>query len=175
MPSSEATKLKSILNMDLGGSSGPFPDPGSGANTGSLRGLIGLYAFDEVPPSGNGSIINPSFYFKTPSMKILAKSAASELPEGKAWRAKVLEGKYIYALVFGWAGALETFRQLIQTVARELNIYSTNQLLPEWEKSVGLPDSRLEDSNPSIEVRRQNVKNRLQKSDGHYSGNATKN
>lgn len=102
-------------------------------------------------------------YFKAPTQEECTKSVASELPNGPYWAAKLINNTFIYALVFATAGMLGLFKSLIETLAKEFNLYTTSLLIDLWETSVGLPDPRLGDTSLTLCDRRRAVLRRLTK------------
>lgn len=102
-------------------------------------------------------------YFKAPTQGECTKSVASELPTGPYWTAKLINNTMIYALVFATAGMLGLFKTLIEALAREFNLYTTNSLISVWEASVGLPDPRLGTTSLTLCERRKAVNRRLTK------------
>lgn len=120
-----------------------------------------------IPPVPEGpcefDFVLTDDYFKAPTQEECTKSGASELPTGHYWTAKWLIGTMIYGLVFATAGMLGLFKALIETLAKEFNLYTTNSLISLWETSVGLPDPRLGDTSLSLCDRRRAVLRRLTK------------
>ena len=158
------SQRRSLINIDMFGITGPYPKPGNTMTAAQRRRHIaGLYPFVIIPDTSPGIPDFPDEYFKSPTNESLAKSVASELPDGRAWQAKSIADKLMYGLVYAGSGALNTVLRLFETIAREMNINTTLDLLPEWEESVGLPDSRLEQSSPTTADRRTNVIQRLSK------------
>lgn len=155
---------RSLINIDMYGITGPYPRVGNTMTSAQKRRhTAGLYPFDIIPDTSPGIPDFPDEYFKSPTNESLAKSVASELPDGRAWQAKSIADKFMYGLVYGAAGALNVVLRLFETIAREMNINTTLDLLPEWEESVGLPDSRLEQTSPTVATRRTNVIQRFSK------------
>lgn len=77
--------------------------------------------------------------FNAPSIDDLHLTIASLLPEGDVWNAKNIEGSVLYKVVHARAIYYYSVWGYIELVARELNINTTDLLLTDWEKSVGLP------------------------------------
>ena len=102
-------------------------------------------------------------YFKAPTQAECAKSTSSELPDGHYWTAKLILDTVIYGLVFATAGLLGLYKTLIETLAREFNLNTTDQLITVWENSVGLPDPRVGDTPLTLCDRRNAVLQRLDK------------
>lgn len=84
------------------------------------------------------------------------------LPLGEAWRAYRTTGKNAWRLFSGFAGGFEDINRALCRLVRELNPYQADQLLPEWEQALGLPDRCLPAAG-TIEQRRQWVLFRLRK------------
>lgn len=70
-------------------------------------------------------------------------SLQRHIPTGMAWLAARIPGKNLYRLVDGIAEGFEDLRRALCKLARELNPYSTDELLPEWERALSLPDKCL--------------------------------
>lgn len=102
-------------------------------------------------------------YFKAPTLEEGVKSVASELPNGQYWTAKGITDTFIYGLVFASTGVFALFVVLIETLAKEFNLYTTDSLIATWEASVGLPDPRLGAVSQDLCERRRAVKRRLTK------------
>lgn len=78
--------------------------------------------------------------FSAPSQEEAARQLASTLPDGRAWQAKNLSGTNMHALVSACAAEFRQIQIQIETLAREFDVNLTDQLLPDWETSVGLPE-----------------------------------
>lgn len=78
--------------------------------------------------------------FHAPKIDQAANQLASHIPDGRAWAAKNLDGTNMRALISGCAAAFMEIQKQIETMAREFDISLTDQLLPDWEKSCGLPE-----------------------------------
>lgn len=65
---------------------------------------------------------------------------AEFLPIGKAWDAKNDSSTNLGALLLALGGEFSRIEELIQTTNREVDINFTDELLREWETSVGIPD-----------------------------------
>lgn len=100
--------------------------------------------------------------FAAPGIEEAARQLASHLPDGRAWAAKNLDGTNMRALVKGSAAAFMEIQGQIETMARELDIRLTDQLLPDWETSCGLPEECI-GALSSLEERRKAVILRLRK------------
>lgn len=100
--------------------------------------------------------------FKTPTLDDTAEFIADHLPQGRAWDKKNDEDSNIYKLIKSLGAAFNNIQNQIENLATEFNINLTNDLLPDWETSVGLPDTCTQDLT-ELEDRRQEVINRLKK------------
>lgn len=78
--------------------------------------------------------------FSAPSQEEAARQLASTLPDGRAWQAKNLAGTNMHALVSACAAEFRQIQIQIETLSREFDVNLTDQLLPDWETSVGLPE-----------------------------------
>lgn len=100
--------------------------------------------------------------FKAPSQEEATRQLAANLPDGLAWQAKNLPGTNTYAQVSACAAEFREIQLQIETLAREFDVRLTEQLLPDWEKSCGLPEECLGEL-ASLEDRRNAVILRLRK------------
>lgn len=78
--------------------------------------------------------------FTAPTLGQSASQLASSLPDGRCWQAKNLPGTNVYALISACAAEFREIQKQIETLAREYDVRLTDQLLPDWEKSCGLPE-----------------------------------
>ena len=78
--------------------------------------------------------------FSAPSQEESTRQLASTIPDGRAWQAKSLAGTNMYAVVSACAAEFRQIQIQIETLAREFDVNLTDQLLPDWETSVGLPE-----------------------------------
>lgn len=104
----------------------------------------------------------PLTLFRAPSLESTAQQLADHLPAGRAWNAKNAPGSNMRKLVRSCAVAFNMVQQQIEMLAREMNLNLTTDLLPEWEASVGIPDScvsRVE----NLIARRQAAINRMRR------------
>jgi hypothetical protein len=101
--------------------------------------------------------------FTAPTIEVAASQLASNLPDGRCWEAKNLAGTNVYATVSACGAEFREIQKQIETLAREFDIRLTDQLLPDWEKSCGLPEECLGQM-ASLEDRRNAVILRLRKS-----------
>lgn len=100
--------------------------------------------------------------FTAPTQEQSTRQLASNLPDGRAWQAKNLEGTNVYALISACAAEFREIQKQIETLAREFDVRLTDQLLPDWEKSCGLPEACI-GTLASLEDRRNAVILRLRK------------
>lgn len=87
---------------------------------------------------------------------------ARHLPLGPAWRAFRVAGKRANRMLKGLSGAYEAAWRFLSDLMDELDPYTSNNLLPEWETAVGLPDACLWQAT-SIADRRAQIIYRLSK------------
>lgn len=100
--------------------------------------------------------------FKAPTVAVAASQLASNLPDGRAWQAKNLPGTNMYAAISACGAEFREIQLMIETLAREFDVRMTDQLLPDWEKSCGLPEECIGQL-ASLEDRRKAVIIRLRK------------
>lgn len=87
---------------------------------------------------------------------------ARYLPNGKAWEAKNDNQKNLHALLLGWGAELYRLEATIQLLSNDFDINQTQELIREWETSVGIPDECFEiDDTVSLETRRLNILNKF--------------
>lgn len=77
---------------------------------------------------------------KAPTLDETTTQFAQHQPSGRAWNAKNIEGTTNRNLSKGLSAPANSIQVLIETLAREFNIETSVELLPEWLESVGLPD-----------------------------------
>ena len=68
------------------------------------------------------------------------KLLAAEMPSGRAWDNKNVDGSEMNKLVKGLSSPFMQVSQKIFELAEEFNINKTQNLLEDWEESVGIPD-----------------------------------
>lgn len=100
--------------------------------------------------------------FTAPTLAESTRQLASSLPDGRVWQAKNLPGTNSYALISACGAEFREIQKQIETLAREFDVRLTDQLLPDWEKSTGLPEECI-GSLASLEDRRNAVILRLRK------------
>jgi uncharacterized protein YmfQ (DUF2313 family) len=84
---------------------------------------------------------------------------ARYLPDGRAWEAKWIEGSNLRNLLKGLGQEFSNIEDRNEWLRRELNIFTTYDLLPYWEDHYGIPDDNgvFTTENKSIEDRRLNL------------------
>jgi hypothetical protein len=100
--------------------------------------------------------------FTAPTVAGAASQLASSLPDGRAWQAKNLPGTNMYAVISACAAEFREIQLMIEALAREFDVRLTDQLLPDWETSCGLPEECIGQFG-SLEDRRNAVILRLRK------------
>lgn len=100
--------------------------------------------------------------FTAPTLEQSTSQLASNLPDGRVWQAKNLPGTKVYALISSCGAEFREIQKQIETLAREFDVRLTDQLLPDWEKSTGLPEECI-GALASLEDRRNAVILRLRK------------
>ncbi len=78
--------------------------------------------------------------FNTPDLDGTAREFARNLPSGRAWNNKTSIDSNLYKLIKSCAAAFNTIQTSINELATEMDINLTDDLLPDWEESVGIPD-----------------------------------
>ena len=90
---------------------------------------------------------------------------ASHLPIGRAWQKAFSPNSNIGKLIRGLGVEFYRFQILAKLTETEMDIDQINQLLIEWERSVGIPDSCFS-TNISIEDRRNQIEQKFSKFGG---------
>lgn len=85
------------------------------------------------------------------------------LPRGRAWRRD--SGSVLAAVVTGLANAFQRLDAAAQTLLVDAFPATADQLLPEWEQSLGLPDPCAGES-PTLQQRRKQVQARFANTGG---------
>jgi uncharacterized protein YmfQ (DUF2313 family) len=75
------------------------------------------------------------------------------LPTGVAWDAYRIVGKNLYRLWSAFARAYDDMSAALCRLVTELNPYTTEHMIEEWERAVGLPDPCLPTANTLAERR----------------------
>lgn len=79
------------------------------------------------------------------------------LPDGWAWEAKHQKSSNVAKLVGSIAVEFSRVDERAQQLIRESNPATTFELLPDWERVLGLPDECAPDEETTIQQRRQRV------------------
>lgn len=85
-----------------------------------------------------------------------ARLLAKHMPDGKVWENKYNPDSNFGKLVLGLACEYFRLSVLINDVLSEANINTTNQLIKEWQVSVGIPDECIGEGG-TLEEQRRNV------------------
>jgi uncharacterized protein YmfQ (DUF2313 family) len=85
------------------------------------------------------------------------------MPKGRLWEAYGVNGTTNNAIAQGVGSMIATVLAYFEYVRKELNPYTTEDLIVEWEESVGLPDPCTIQHFQTLEERRQQVILRLKK------------
>lgn len=83
----------------------------------------------------------PRDILDAPPLETTVNQLGEHMPQGKVWAAKIVPETNLQSLMFGVAKPFNITQELIETVADELNINTTDFLIEEWETSVGLPSA----------------------------------
>lgn len=67
---------------------------------------------------------------------------ARYLPDGKAWEGKYIEGSNLRNLLISIGKEFENIEQQNEWLRRELNLYTTYDLMEYWEAQYGIPDDK---------------------------------
>lgn len=94
--------------------------------------------------------------FKANTREENADVYANYLPGGRLFGAKYDEDSNLRKLLFALAGEITRVQLKVQELADEYFIPTTTNLIAEWEKAVGIPDSCLKNT-VTIEERRKQV------------------
>jgi hypothetical protein len=81
---------------------------------------------------------------------------ANHMPQGRIWANSYNLDSNMGKLIFGLGVEMYRLEVLTQSISKEIDINQANNLLIEWEKSVGIPDSCFSNT-VSIEERRKQV------------------
>lgn len=115
---------------------------------------------DPVAPEDTGLV--PSTILDSPSLDATVQQVSQHLPEGRAWANKLVPGSNLNALLRSAAAAFNRVQGQIQELADEYSIPLSEDLLPEWETSVGLPDECITTA-ATLAERRENIIFRLRR------------
>ena len=89
-----------------------------------------------------------------------AMMLARHLPKGKVWSSGFDQDSNIGKLIKGLSIEFYRLEVLTKKISDETDVSKTDELLTDWEKSVGIPDNCF-DTTPSIEDRREQVRQKL--------------
>ncbi len=101
--------------------------------------------------------------FDAPDSVSMRKAVASAMPDGDVWKAKNIPESVLGRLISASSESLRYTQGNISLLVKELNVNTTELLISEWEKSVGLPSPCRVLLNESIENRRGTVRAKLRK------------
>ena len=85
---------------------------------------------------------------------------SAHFPTGRVWDAKDQTGTNFFNLLLGFGAEIFRLETAIEALSNELDINQTEQLITEWEKSVGIPDSCFSIGN-TLEERRDQVLSKI--------------
>ena len=100
--------------------------------------------------------------FKQQTIEKTTSDIAGHLPNGRVWAGKYIPDSNLHKLIKGLAAGFVEVQNQIQHLSEEFDINLTQDLLPDWETSVGIPDEctgRLMD----LESRRKAILRKLTK------------
>ncbi len=107
-------------------------------------------------------VLVPTTILDAPTLRNTLQQLSQHLPDGRAWGNKVVEGSNTFALLNSCAVAFNRVQIQIQKIADEFSIPMSEDLLPEWEESVGLPDECI-NTLATLAERRENIIFRLRR------------
>lgn len=97
---------------------------------------------------------------RTKSVEDSTDSLVSFLPGGRPFLAARLSGTKLRSLLIGLATELLRVDGTLNEIGREHDITTTTQLIDEWERALGIPDSCFKGTG-SLETRREQVRIKL--------------
>lgn len=100
--------------------------------------------------------------FNVPELNETAALIAQHLPQGRAWGRRGDLDSNLGKLTVALAASLRQVQSAIFALSKELNIGLTNDLLLDWESSVGLPDECV-DLAADLAARRARIIERLRR------------
>lgn len=105
------------------------------------------------------------FRYKPSTDEVLHSTSVyvDTMPKGRLWEAYGVDGTINNAVAQGVGAMVATVLAYFEYVRKEINPYSTEDLIIEWEESVGLPDPCTIQHFQTLEERRQQVILRLRK------------
>lgn len=89
-----------------------------------------------------------------------ATMLARHLPKGRVWSSGFDQDSNIGKLIKGLSIEFYRLEVLTKKISDETDIIKTDELLTDWEKSVGIPDNCF-DTTPNIEDRREQIRQKL--------------
>lgn len=128
---------------------------------GSPNALIWGEDVTPVTPAEDEGLV-PISILDAPTLRQTIQQISQHLPEGRAWANKLVEGSNTHALIRSAAAAFNRVQAQIEQIATEFDVNLTEELLPEWETSVDLPDECV-DVLADLTERRENVIFRLRR------------
>jgi len=99
----------------------------------------------------NNNIFNPP-----ETTEASANIIVDHMPVGRAWANKGVKGSILNSLIRGLSSVFLEVQEKIYELSQEFNINLSDDLLPDWETSVGLPDSCIFDLT-ELSERRESV------------------
>jgi len=94
--------------------------------------------------------------FSAKDVEYQQRILAGHLPEGDVWQNKYDLETDLGKLLLGLATEYFRVSLLIEDTMREVDVNQTNQLIREWQVSVGIPDDCL-DAGGTLEEQRRNI------------------
>lgn len=129
----------------------------------SLAGYLasGVPTIDGIPIGEAGVFDTRVKDFKYTPTKLeceyCARLFADTLPKGRLWESFSVLGTTNWAYSYSVGSMIAIMFAYVNYVRRELNPYTTVDLIDEWEESVGLPDTCTSQLNLLLDERRKNV------------------
>ena len=128
---------------------------------------LGLPLLDGIPIGKRGTLnLNVDYFDYKPSLDeavFCSKIFNNSMPRGKYWEAHNVQNTPDYALSVGVGEMIAVVLAYQSYIRKELDIDTTEDLITEWEESVGLPEPCSLSSAQTIEERRELVKLHLRK------------
>lgn len=94
--------------------------------------------------------------FKAKDQNTEARLLARHMPDGAVWENKYNQDSNIGKLILGLASEYLRLSFLIENIMDEIDINKTNDLILEWQESVGIPGDCI-DADGTLEEKRQNI------------------
>ena len=128
---------------------------------------LGFPEINGVPVGEAGTLNTAGEDFKytpTPAeCEYCAAIYADSLPKGRLWEAFTVNGTFNHSFAQSVGAMIAVMFGYVAYLRRELNPYTTTDLIQEWEQSVGLPDECSLQGGGDLQSRRQQVITRLAK------------